>query len=137
MEDNNSIIFYTDGAYSPKNNQGGWALYCPQYRLRICCNETNTTNNRMEMKAVILSLNSIKQKVNSIKIVSDSQYVIGCATKGWKRKKNVDLWEEYDKAFKYASQYCSDITFEWVHGHNGDKYNEIVDQLAVKASQEL
>lgn len=134
------LVFYTDGAYSSARNSGGVGIIClkdGKLVLRYSKKYTNTTNNRMEMKAVILSLNSIKQKVNSIKIVSDSQYVIGCATKGWKRKKNVDLWEEYDKAFKYASQYCSDITFEWVHGHNGDKYNEIVDQLAVKASQEL
>ena len=134
------LVFYTDGAYSSSRNSGGVGIIClkdGELVLRYSKKYTNTTNNRMEMKAVILSLNSIKQKVNSIKIVSDSQYVIGCATKGWKRKKNVDLWEEYDKAFKYASQYCSDITFEWVHGHNGDKYNEIVDQLAVKASQEL
>ena len=132
------LVFYTDGAYSSARNSGGVGIIClkdGELVLRYSKKYTNTTNNRMEMKAVILSLNSIKQKVNSIKIVSDSQYVIGCATKGWKRKKNVDLWEEYDKAFKYASQYCSDITFEWVHGHNGDKYNEIVDQLAVKASQ--
>lgn len=134
------LVFYTDGAYSSSRNSGGVGIIClkdGELVLRYSKKYTNTTNNRMEMKAVILSLNSIKQKVNSIKIISDSQYVIGCATKGWKRKKNVDLWEEYDKAFKYASQYCSDITFEWVHGHNGDKYNEIVDQLAVKASQEL
>ena len=134
------LVFYTDGAYSSARNSGGVGIIClkdGELVLRYSKKYTNTTNNRMEMKAVILSLNSIKQKVNSIKIVSDSQYVIGCAIKGWKRKKNVDLWEEYDKAFKYASQYCSDITFEWVHGHNGDKYNEIVDQLAVKASQEL
>ena len=134
------LVFYTDGAYSSARNSGGVGIIClkdGELVLRYSKKYTNTTNNRMEMKAVILSLNSIKQKVNSIKIVSDSQYVIGCATKGWKRKKNVDLWEEYDKAFKYASQYCSDITFEWVHGHNGDKHNEIVDQLAVKASQEL
>ena len=134
------LVFYTDGAYSSSRNSGGVGIIClkeGELVLKYSKKYTNTTNNRMEMKAVILSLNSIKQKVNSIKIISDSQYVIGCATKGWKRKKNVDLWEEYDKAFKYASQYCSDITFEWVHGHNGDKYNEIVDQLAVKASQEL
>lgn len=134
------LVFYTDGAYSSARNSGGVGIIClkdGELVLKYSKKYTNTTNNRMEMKAVILSLNSIKQKVNSIKIVSDSQYVIGCATKGWKRKKNVDLWEEYDKAFKYASQYCSDITFEWVHGHNGDKYNEIVDQLAVKASKEL
>ena len=134
------LVFYTDGAYSSARNSGGVGIIClkdGKLVLRYSKKYTNTTNNRMEMKAVILSLNSIKQKVNSIKIVSDSQYVIGCATKGWKRKKNVDLWEEYDKAFKYASQYCSDIPFEWVHGHDRDKYNEIVDQLAVKASQEL
>lgn len=135
-----NLKFYTDGAYSSARNAGGIGIVCLQddeVILKYSKKYTNTTNNRMEMKAVILSLKSIQQKVDSITIVSDSQYVIGCATKGWKRKKNVDLWEEYDKAFKYASQFCSDIKFEWVHGHIGDHYNEMVDTLAVKASQEL
>ena len=135
-----NLKFYTDGAYSSVRNAGGIGIVCLQddeVILKYSKKYTNTTNNRMEMKAVILSLKSIQQKVDSITIVSDSQYVIGCATKGWKRKKNVDLWEEYDKAFEYASQFCSDIKFEWVHGHTGDRYNEMVDALAVKASQEL
>ena len=135
-----NLKFYTDGAYSSARNAGGIGIVCLQddeVILKYSKKYTNTTNNRMEMKAVILSLKSIQQEVDSITIVSDSQYVIGCATKGWKRKKNVDLWEEYDKAFEYASQFCSDIKFEWVHGHTGDRYNEMVDTLAVKASQEL
>ena len=140
------FTIYTDGSTRIKNQKNtnniggfGYVVYNELGEIVDAYSEQveNTTNNRMEMKAVILSLKSIQQKVDSITIVSDSQYVIGCATKGWKRKKNVDLWEEYDKAFEYASQFCSDIKFEWVHGHTGDRYNEMVDILAVKASQSL
>lgn len=133
-----NLVFYTDGAYSSSRNAGGIGIVCLKdgnLILKYSKKYTNTTNNRMEMRAVITALLSVKKKVESIKIISDSQYVIGCATKGWKRKKNVDLWELYDKAYKQASSYCDNITFEWVHGHTGDKYNEIVDKLAVKSSQ--
>lgn len=134
------LKFYTDGAYSSSRNAGGIGIVCLQNNdvvLEYSRKYKNTTNNRMEIKAVLLALNSVKGKVDKITIVSDSQYVIGCATKGWKKEKNKDLWKKYDEIYEKVSQLCSDITFEWVHGHNGDKYNEIVDKLAVRASQSL
>ena len=95
-----------------------------------------TTNNKMELMAVILCLLSIKKEINSMTIITDSQYVIGCATLGWKRKKNQALWEEFDKAFSRAKSLCSNIKFEWTKGHEDNEFNNIADRLANKASQE-
>lgn len=134
----NNLVFYTDGAYSSAREQGGVGLvillndkkigeYSNMYK--------NTTNNQMELSAVIIALRLIKKEYDSITIYSDSMYVIGCATKGWQRKKNVKLWNEFDKQFERVSKLCSNIKFEHIKGHNGDKWNEYCDKLAVKASQ--
>jgi ribonuclease HI len=64
-------------------------------------------------------------------------YVIGCATLGWKRKKNINLWNEFDKELERVSKLCSDITFKHVKGHDSNYWNNYVDKLAVEASQEL
>ena len=134
-----SIDIYTDGAYSSSRDQGGVGIVFlidgklhKKYQRMF----KHTTNNQMEMCAVIIALRSIKTNCDKIVIHSDSQYVIGCATKGWKRKKNVELWGQYDEAYKMASSYCPDISFTWVHGHSGDEFNEMCDKLAVNASQE-
>ena len=64
-------------------------------------------------------------------------YVIGCITKGWKRKKNVQLWEEFDKQYSRIKELCPNITFTHVKGHSGDKWNEYCDKLAVCASRQI
>ena len=64
-------------------------------------------------------------------------YVIGCATLGWKRKKNVVLWESFDREFTRVSKLCPNIQFQHVKGHADNKWNNYVDRLAVAASQEL
>ena len=94
-----------------------------------------TTNNQMELGAVIIALRLIKEPCNSILIYTDSQYVIGCATLGWKRKKNVKLWLEYDRQIQRVSELCSNIKFSHVKGHNSDYWNNYCDKIAVKASQ--
>lgn len=142
MEKNsrNDYTVYTDGAYSSTRDQGGIGI--------IVLNETTpilkysrmykrTTNNQMELGAIIVALRLIKKPIDSLTIYTDSQYCIGCATLGWKRKKNLKLWDEFDLQFKRVSQLCQDIKFVHVKGHNGDKYNEMCDKLAVKASQEI
>jgi ribonuclease HI len=83
-----------------------------------------TTNNRMELTAIIEAISSIKPGLEC-KIYTDSQLCINCATGKWKRKANLDLWKEYNKFCKNKI-----INFEWVKAHNGNKYNEIVDNLA-------
>lgn len=139
METKNLVI-YTDGAYSSSRGQGGVGIVILDNNKKVLEYSRmfkRTTNNQMELGAVIIALRIIKDPYDSITILTDSQYVIGCATLGWKRKKNVKLWEEYDSQFKRVSELCPNIIFSHVKGHNGDKWNEYCDKLAVKASQLL
>lgn len=136
----NDLVVYTDGSYSSTRDQGGIGIvmlkndktifkYSRMYK--------HTTNNQMELGAIIIALRLIKTPIDSLIIYTDSQYCIGCATLGWKRKKNIKLWEEFDKQYNRVKELCPNIKFEHVKGHNGDKYNEICDFIAVKASQEV
>ena len=124
----------TDGAYSFTRNQGGIGLIVIDNEgyevLEYNKTYVNTTNNQMEMMACILGMEAIKEP-SVINIITDSQYVIGCATKGWKRKKNVELWKRFDKAMNFHKE----VTFTWTKGHADDKYNIRCDKLAVEASQ--
>ena len=136
------LIIYTDGAYSSARNQGGVGLvFIQDDKLVKAYGKMfkNVTNNKMELAAVIIALQSAYKTggINKITIYSDSQYVIGCATKGWKRKKNINLWKKYDQIKEKLDQEKIEVKFKWVHGHNGDKFNEMADQLAVDASQEI
>ena len=90
----------------------------------------NTTNNQMEILACIIGMESISEP-EDIVVITDSQYVIGCATLGWKRKKNVELWKRFDKSINFHKS----VTFKWTKGHSDDPYNNRCDKLAVKASQ--
>jgi ribonuclease HI len=87
--------------------------------------DKSTTNNKMELQAVIEGLRFIKPK-EECKIYSDSLYVINCAMGKWKRKANQDLWEEYEKVSLNKK-----VDFEWVKGHSGNEYNEKVDKMAL------
>jgi ribonuclease HI len=122
------IEIYTDGScLKNPGGPGGWAICIieknnPDYCF--CGNEQSTTNNRMELKAIIEAVSCLKEKDECI-IYSDSQLCINCASGKWKRKANLDLWLEYDKFSKNKN-----IKFEWVKGHSGNVYNEIVDKLA-------
>lgn len=132
---------YTDGAYSSKRDQGGLGIIIVKDDnlsiQRYNKSFYKTTNNRMELSAVIIALKAIKKPIDKLCIYTDSMYVIGCATKGWQRKKNQDLWKLFDEVFKKASFLCSDgIEFIHVKGHNGNKWNEEADKLAVMASNQ-
>jgi ribonuclease HI len=124
-------IIYTDGSCIPNPGPGGWA-FCglvdsndeKSYEWHVSGGETQSTNNRMELTAVIEALNFFVKK-KSFHIYSDSQYVIKCANGQYTRKKNMDLWKKYD-----ISSNQKNIKWTWVKGHNNDKYNEIVDFLA-------
>ena len=134
-------IIYTDGAFKPSTTQGGIGLawlkngdlvktYSKGYK--------GVTNNKMELLAVIYALASIKKSIHSLQIVTDSMYVVGCATKGWKRKKNVNLWLKYDKVFAKAQTLIeTPITYQHVRGHRDNKYNNLCDKLADNASKEF
>jgi ribonuclease HI len=122
---------YTDGSSIPNPGPGGWA-FCAltdssdnsPYEWHVSGGEPHSTNNRMELTAVIEALNFFPNK-KKFHIYSDSQYVIKCATGEYARKKNTDLWKEYE-----ISSHGKKIKWTWVKGHSNDKYNEIVDVLA-------
>jgi len=131
----NYFIVYTDGSCIPNPGSGGWA-----YEIRNSMDEIidsssgfdkNTTNNRMELTAVIKSLQSDYIKSNSVvTIKSDSQLIIHTMNKNWKKKENTDLWNDLDEYKKGKNLHCE---WEWVKAHAGIEGNENVDQ---KANQE-
>lgn len=132
------LVIYTDGAYSSSRNQGGVGVVILENDKKILEYSNmyqRTTNNQMELGAVIIALRLIRKEYESIIIYTDSQYVIGCATLGWKRKKNTKLWTEFDNQIERVKQLCQNIEFKHVKGHNGEKWNEYCDKLAVKSSQ--
>lgn len=139
------ISCYTDGAYSSARERGGIGIVFVKDGEKVYEYKksfTDTTNNKCELMAVIYALNAISKPVEEITIHSDSQYVIGCATKGWKRKKNVEYWALYDKVYAKASKLCSNIHFSWVEGHQkssdfDSQMNNLADKLAVEASKEV
>lgn len=131
---------YTDGAYSSARNQGGIGIVFIRNGEKVfeySKGFKDTTNNRMEIFAALAALKALVKPVDTITIYTDSMYVIGCATLGWKRKKNVVLWESFDKEFTRVSKLCPNIQFQHVKGHAENKWNNYVDRLAVAASQEL
>lgn len=138
------VQLFTDGACSGNPGPGGWAyiLRHPASGREVECSggERQTTNNRMELTAVIRGLGALKCR-SRVELWSDSQYVLkglkewlaGWKSKGWKTAskspvKNADLWRELD-AFKAEHH----ITFHWVRGHNEHPENERCDALAVAA----
>lgn len=138
----NDYIMYTDGAYSSTKNQMGIGIVFLKNNILILEYSKaykDGTNNIAELVAVIAGLSFIKKSIDSLTIISDSMYVVGCAVKGWKRKKNVKLWEEFDKQYSRVQELCPKIEFIHVRGHQKDnsdltKWNNYVDRLAVSAT---
>jgi ribonuclease HI len=133
-----SVEIFTDGACSGNPGPGGWAalLRYKTVEKEISGGERETTNNRMEMMAVIEALAALK-KSSTVDLYTDSQYVQKGVTewmKGWKAKgwpsriKNQDLWLRIDQEMSRHK-----VTFHWVRGHDGHEENERVDKLAVAA----
>lgn len=131
------LTIYTDGACQVSTGNGGvGVVFIEDNKVIYQFNKhfKNVTNNQMEIMAVIYALHAISSDFTSITIVSDSQYVLGCINKGWKRKKNQNYWQLFDQVYNRAKKFCSDIKFEWTKGHNTDEYNNLADRLAVGAS---
>ncbi|MBL4623945.1 MAG: ribonuclease HI [Flavobacteriales bacterium] len=135
------IIIYTDGAAKGNPGNGGYGIVIMsgKHRKEVSVGYRLTTNNRMELLAVIVALEMIKQPGNNVMIYSDSKYVIDSVEKKWvfawkkkgfKGKKNVDLWQRFLKIYP-----AQNVKFTWVKGHAGNVLNERVDQLAVGGAE--
>lgn len=124
----NGIVIHTDGACKGNPGPGGWGAVIEQNggQVKLSGSEPQTTNNRMEMTAVIKGLEAVDASANVL-ISSDSTYVINTMTKGWKRKANQDLWDQLDRLVESRN-----VSWRWVRGHNGDRGNELADALATK-----
>jgi len=133
----NKIQIYTDGSCLGNPGPGGWGavLIHKGKEKHISGSEPDTTNNRMEMMAIIKALEFLHQhkiQDRDIVIYSDSSLVINTFTKGWKRKANTDLWSELNRLTAWLN-----ISWNWVKGHSTNKYNNLADELAVKAAETL
>ncbi|MBF0196353.1 MAG: ribonuclease HI [Planctomycetes bacterium] len=143
MSAKKEIIIYSDGACAGNPGPGGYGaiLVFGKNEKKIAAGFRKTTNNRMEIMAVIEALKSLKFSCRAV-IYSDSKYVVDAMTKHWPHKwrqknwhtsgkqlaKNVDLWKEM---LELEQQH--ELVFNWVKGHSGNHYNEIADELAVGA----
>ena len=135
---------YTDGSCLYNPGPGGWAVLIleDQWEWEISGSDTNTTNNKMELQAVVEAIKFVNSQClgNDLCIYSDSQYVINGITKWienwikkeWKKIKNVELWKELYKLTKGKN-----IQWEWVKAHADNKYNNRVDKLARYAAKNV
>lgn len=135
------VTIFTDGAAKGNPGRGGFGtlLVAGQNKKSISQGYRLTTNNRMELLAVIVGIRALKKPNMNVLVVSDSKYVVDTVTKGWldnwrkkqyAGKKNADLWEAY---FQVAQHH--NVVFKWIKGHSGHPENEICDQLAVAAAE--
>ena len=134
------IIIYTDGSAKGNPGNGGYGIVMMSgsYRKELKQGFKLTTNNRMELLAVIIALESVKKENSEITIYSDSKYVIDSVEKKWvfgwekknfNKKKNPDLWIRFLKIYRMQK-----VSFIWVRGHANNKENERCDFLAVEAA---
>lgn len=135
------LIIYTDGAARGNPGPGGYGaiLKWGKVEKELSAGYRLTTNNRMELMAVIAALEALTKKGLTITIYSDSQYVVKAVQEGWLRnwirtdfkggKKNKDLWKKY-----HTLSQAHQITFQWVKGHADNAYNNRCDELATTAA---
>ena len=134
------IVIYTDGAARGNPGPGGFGVVMMfgKHRREISEGFRLTTNNRMELLAVIRGLEALKREDLKVKVFTDSRYVSDAVNQGWifnweakrfKKTKNADLWQRFLKLYRKFS-----VTFVWVKGHANIEENERCDRLAVEAS---
>ena len=135
-----SIIVYTDGSAKGNPGNGGYGIVMMsgKHRRELHQGFKLTTNNRMELLAVIIALENVKKENSSITVYSDSKYVIDSVEKKWvfgwekknfNKKKNPDLWIRFLKIYRKQK-----VHFIWIKGHANNKENERCDELAVQAA---
>ena len=125
------IELYTDGACSGNPGPGGWAAIIVEdgAKRSLQGGQEQTTNNRMEILAVIKGLESLPASAEAT-VLSDSQYVVNTMTRNWKRSANRDLWERLDTQVAKRK-----VSWQWVRGHASNPHNEEADALAVRESR--
>lgn len=134
------INLYTDGSSRGNPGPGGYGvvLTCGPHRKEMSCGYACTTNNRMELLAVIVGLEAIKRPNAQVNIYSDSSYVVKAVNEGWlnnwqkkglHKQKNADLWERFLRISQKHQ-----LRFIWIKGHAGHPENERCDRLAVEAA---
>ena len=124
------ITIYTDGSCLGNPGPGGWGAIVfgeSEEPQRLSGHDGQTTNNRMELMAAIQGLDAAPAG-SKVVLYSDSSYLVNTMTKNWKRRVNHDLWERLD-----ALSGSRSVEWRWVRGHNGDRWNEAADRLAVSA----
>ncbi len=135
------IIIYTDGASSGNPGPGGYGvvLKSGRHRLEKSQGFRLTTNNRMELLAVITGLEALKKSGSKALIYTDSRYVADSVEKGWvfqwetkgfRKKKNPDLWKRFLNVYRRHN-----VKLVWIKGHNDNPENELCDRMAVEASK--
>lgn len=135
------MIIYTDGSALGNPGPGGYGivLLSGPHRREMSAGYRHTTNNRMELLAVIVALETLKFEGLDVTIYSDSKYVVDAVTKGWVHgwvkkgfagKKNADLWQRFLRIYPKHR-----VKFVWVKGHNNNPGNERCDQLATAAAR--
>ncbi|MFD2892094.1 ribonuclease HI [Flavobacterium chuncheonense] len=138
------VHIYTDGAAKGNPGPAGYGVVMEMvgtpYKKEFFEGFRLSTNNRMELLAVIVGLEKLRKPNTRVLVVSDSKYVVDAVEKRWvfqwekinfKAKKNPDLWMRFLKAYRMHK-----VDFKWVKGHNNHPQNERCDQLAVMASQQ-
>lgn len=142
MNSSSQVHIYTDGASRGNPGPGGYGIVMEwvgkPYKKEFSEGFRKTTNNRMELLAVIEALRKLKYPDTRVTVFSDSKYVVDAVNKGWvfnwerkgfKDKKNPDLWRDFLKEYRKQK-----VTLQWVKGHNNHPQNERCDQLAVEAA---
>ena len=135
------VTMYTDGGASGNPGPGGYGtlLMYGDHVKEMSEGFRQTTNNRMELLAVIVGLEALTREGIEVEVYSDSKYVVDAVMKGWvfnwekkafKGKKNRDLWQRFLKVYRRHN-----VRFDWVKGHAGNPMNERADHLAVTAYQ--
>jgi len=136
------IDLFTDGACSGNPGRGGYGLILISgtHRKEVSQGYLRTTNNRMELLAVIVGLEMIKIPESEVHVYSDSKYVVdsvqlkwvfGWEKKGFAKRKNPDLWRRFLLVYRRHK-----VTFHWIKGNNDHPMNERCDELAVMAAQQ-
>jgi len=137
------VHVYTDGSSRGNPGPGGYGVVMEwvgkPYVKELSQGYERTTNNRMELLAVIVALEQLKNENTSVKVFTDSKYVVdsvdkkwvfGWEKKGFKDKKNPDLWKRFLKIYRKQN-----VSFQWIKGHNNHKQNDRCDFLAVESSK--